>query len=247
MPPAGEPTGVGNSAYPPANAAEPSILFQDQRFVVLNKPAGLAVHAGSAGGPSVEDWFPLLSRRKDGPWLAHRLDTDTAGCLVVALRKAALLAAQAEFASGRARKTYWALVRGQPVGDHGTIDAPLIRRSTREGWHIAVDPNGQRASTDWRVMGRGRDTTWLELRPRTGRTHQIRVHCAAMGFPILGDDRYGGGSGALHLLARAIDLPLMPPLSALAEPPPHMRRALTACGWACETIGLATENDRKIS
>ena len=70
------------------------ILFQDPRFVVLNKPPGLAVHPGPRGGPSVEDCFPQLSRRKDGPWLAHRLDADTAGCLVVALRKAALIAAQ---------------------------------------------------------------------------------------------------------------------------------------------------------
>ena len=232
---------------PPANTAAPSILFQDQRFVVLDKPAGLAVHPGPAGGPSVEDWFPLLSRRKDGPWLAHRLDADTAGCLVIALRKAALLAAQAEFASGQARKTYWAVVGGRPLQDHCTIDAPLIRRGTRDGWHIAVDPAGQQAVTDWRILGRGTDTAWLELRPRTGRTHQIRVHCAAMGFPILGDDRYGGGPGALHLLARAIQLPLEPPLSAQAEPPSPMHRALTECGWTSETIGPATENDRKIS
>ena len=78
----------------------PPILFRDDRFVVLDKPPGLPVHAGPRGGPSVEDWFPFLSRRKDGPWLAHRLDADTSGCLVVALRRAALIAAQAEFAAG---------------------------------------------------------------------------------------------------------------------------------------------------
>jgi 23S rRNA-/tRNA-specific pseudouridylate synthase len=158
-----------------------------------------------------------------------------------------LLAAQAAFASGQARKTYWAVVRGHPGKDHGTIDAPLIRRNTRDGWHIAVDPAGQQAATDWRVLGCGIDTTWLELRPRTGRTHQIRVHCAATGCPIVGDHRYGGGAGALHLLARAIHLPLAPPLRAQAEPPPHMHRALLAAGWAHGSIGAATENDRKIS
>src|ERR1700679_538032 len=106
-------------------ASAPVILFLDQRFVVLDKPAGLAVHAGPSCGPSVEDWFPLLSRRKDGPWLAHRLDADTAGCLVIALRRAALLAAQAAFAAGTVRKTYWAIVSGQIAGDRGTITAPL--------------------------------------------------------------------------------------------------------------------------
>src|SRR5271168_2372735 len=88
---------------------DPEVLFRDARFVVLNKPAGLAVHAGPRGGPSVEEMFPALSRRRDGPWLAHRLDADTAGCLVVALTKTGLIAAQAEFAGGRAEKIYWAV------------------------------------------------------------------------------------------------------------------------------------------
>ena len=95
----------------------PPILFRDDRYVVLDKPPGLPVHPGPRGGPSVEDWFPLLSQRKSGPWLAHRLDADTSGCLLVALRRSALLAAQAEFAAGRVRKTYWAVVRGSPSAD----------------------------------------------------------------------------------------------------------------------------------
>ena len=114
----------------------PPILFRDDRYVVLDKPPGLPVHPGPRGGPSVEDWFPLLSQRKSGPWLAHRLDADTSGCLLVALRRSALLAAQAEFAAGRVRKTYWAVVRGGPSAEHGTIDVPLARRSTRDGWHM---------------------------------------------------------------------------------------------------------------
>lgn len=222
----------------------PAILFQDQRFVVIDKPAGLPVHPGPAGGPSVEDWFPLLSKRRDGPWLAHRLDADTAGCLVIALRKQALLEAQAAFAAGQARKVYWAVVRGDVAGAEGTIDRPLLRRTGPEGWRIVVDPRGQAAVTNWRVMGRAEGLTWLELRPRTGRTHQIRVHCTELGCPILGDARYGGGDGPMHLLARAIRLPLAPPVEAVAEPPDAMRRAFAACGWS---IGPATGNDRKIS
>jgi tRNA pseudouridine32 synthase/23S rRNA pseudouridine746 synthase len=210
---------------------DPIILFQDQRFVVLNKPAGLAVHAGPSGGPSVEDWFPLLSRRKDGPWLAHRLDASTSGCLVIALRRAALLAAQAAFASGAVRKVYWAVVAGKVEGDRGSVDAPLLRISDKAGWRMVTDVEGQHAVTDWRVLGRSEDLTWLELRPRTGRTHQIRVHCATLGTPILGDERYGTAGGGLHLLARAIYLPLDPPVDVTADPPVHMRGALEQCGF----------------
>jgi len=209
----------------------PTILFQDNRFVVLDKPAGLPVHPGPKGGPSVESIFPHLSRRLDGPWLVHRLDADTSGCLLIALRKAALLAAQAEFAAGRARKTYWAVVQGGPGAPAGTIDVPLLRKSSRAGWHMAIDPKGQRAMTHWRVLGRGPEITWLELLPRTGRTHQLRVHCAHAGFPILGDAVYGTGPGPLHLHARALELDLTPPIAVIAEPPRQIRPALLRCGW----------------
>lgn len=210
----------------------PSVLFRDQRFVVLDKPAGLPVHAGPSRGCSVEDWFPLLSRRKAGPWLAHRLDADTAGCLLIALLRAALIEAQGLFASGAVRKTYWAVVAGGVEQDQGSIAAPLRRVSDKSGWRMIVDPKaGQDAVTDWGVLGRGEGKTWLELHPSTGRTHQIRVHCASLGTPILGDERYGNAGGGLHLLARAIHLPLDPPVDATAAPPPHMLAALEQCGF----------------
>jgi tRNA pseudouridine32 synthase / 23S rRNA pseudouridine746 synthase len=207
------------------------ILFRDQRFVVLDKPAGLPVHPGPRGGPSVEDFFPLLSRRKDGPWLVHRLDTDTAGCLLVGLRRSALQASQAEFAAGRAHKTYWAVVRGVPAAASGTIDAPLLRLDTRGGWRMIIDNAGKSAVTDWRVLGRTDQSAWLELTPHTGRTHQVRVHCTALGFPVLGDPVYDGGTGPLQLLARGIALALDPPLAVIARVPAHMRTALRRCGW----------------
>ncbi len=214
------------------------ILFQSQHFVVLNKPAGLPVHPGPGGGASVEDSFPALSRRKDGPWLAHRLDADTAGCLVVALRKQALLAAQAAFAAGSARKTYWAVVHGMPDTTSGEVANRLQKRSTPAGWRMAAGPDGVPARTGWRLMGQaGGRLAWLELQPWTGRTHQIRVHCAVLGHPIVGDPVYGRGDGPMQLLARAIALPLTPPIAATAPAPPHMRPALLACGWRGDDSG----------
>jgi tRNA pseudouridine32 synthase/23S rRNA pseudouridine746 synthase len=213
-----------------ARSRQPSsfvCLLKTQNFVVIDKPSGLPVHPGPSGGLSVEDFFPQLSRRRDGPWLAHRLDTDTSGCLVIALRRAALHAAQAEFAAGRAEKVYWAIVDGVPSANEGVIEAALAKHSTREaGWRMVVDPGGQAAVTAWRVLGRGAGKSWLELRPRTGRTHQIRAHCAHLGHPLLGDPIYGSGQGRLQLLARSIVLHLEPRLAAIAAPPTDMRSHL---------------------
>ena len=220
----------------PRNAAmvsgNPTILFQDHRFIVLNKPPGLAVHPGPSGGSSVEDWFPHLSRRKDGPWLAHRLDADTSGCLVIALRRAGLLAAQAAFASGNVHKTYWAVVSGHLDAETGTVRASLRRIAGPRGWRMIVDhQTGQPAITEWHVRGRSSSATWLELNPKTGRTHQIRIHCATLGTPIIGDERYGAVPGRLHLLARGIHLPLDPPVNVIAPAPLHMLANLEACGF----------------
>ena len=96
---------------------------------------------------------------------------------------------------------------------------------------MAVDPGGKTAVTDWRVLGRSGDLAWLELSPRTGRTHQVRVHCATLGCPVLGDTIYGGGAGRLHLLARAIVLDLDPVIAATAPAPEHMRVSLLRCGY----------------
>ena len=123
-------------------------------------------------------------------------------------------------------------MHGTPAAREGVIDAPLLKRSTRaDGWRMVVDPVGDLAVTEWRVLGRDAGKTWLELCPRTGRTHQIRVHCAHLGHPLLGDPVYGDGQGQLQLLARSLRLPLDPIVAAMAEPPPHMLaelRAMTA-------------------
>ncbi|QHC35007.1 RluA family pseudouridine synthase [Komagataeibacter xylinus] len=228
-----------------------TVLYRDNRFVVLDKPPGLPVHPGRKGGPSVEDWFPLLSRHRNGPWLAHRLDQDTAGCLVVALRKQALVAAQACFASGQARKTYWAIVHGTPAGLSGVVAAPLGRVEEAGQWRM--QPNVQDAPparTRWRVLGQGRDAagepiSWLELVLETGRTHQARAHCALIGCPIRGDERYGAPTaGALHLMSRGINLPLDPPVRATAPPPDHMRRLMAEAGWVVPPANVEKETAR---
>jgi tRNA pseudouridine32 synthase/23S rRNA pseudouridine746 synthase len=211
----------------------PAILFRDSRFIVVDKPAGLPAHPGRHGGPSVEDWFATWApTAKNGPWLAHRLDQDTAGCLVIALKKSALLEAQVMFGEGRAKKTYWAVVRGVPHHDSGVIDLALAKVTVANQWKIAPNLDGPPAVTAWRRLGIGPDCSWLELQPRTGRTHQIRAHCAAIGHPVIGDAVYGGGDGPLQLLARRIELPLDPPLIAQAPIPAHMRETLAACGHA---------------
>ena len=148
-----------------------------------------------------------------------------------ALQKLGLL-----FKQGRIDKTYWAVVEGEPADASGTIDLALGRRDATRGWWMKVDPAGQEAVTDWRVIGRGEGRSWLELKPRTGRTHQIRVHCAALGWPLLGDGIYGAryAAGTLHLLARRVAVPLSAgklPIVVEAPPPPHMLDALAALGY----------------
>jgi 23S rRNA-/tRNA-specific pseudouridylate synthase len=214
---------------------EARILHLGPEVLVLDKPAGLPVSARS--GESLEAWLPALrlGKRRD-PQPAHRLDADTAGCLALGRTAPMLARLNALFAERRAGKLYWAVVRGGPAGESGRLEAPLRKvSSAARGWRMEVHPTGEPARTAWRVIGRaggrGDGLAWLELRPETGRTHQLRVHCAHLGCPILGDAMYGGGeAGGLHLLARALSLPLDPPLQVEAAVPPHMQAALAACG-----------------
>lgn len=218
-------------APPPDLAAR--ILALTDSVLILDKPAGLPVHAARAGTRSVSDWLPLLrlGKRRD-PQPAHRLDADTCGCLVLGRTKPALAALGAAFAGRMVEKRYWAAVRGGPMQDAGAIDLPLLKTSTAAtGWRMRADPAGQAARTTWRVLARGPATTLLELTPETGRTHQLRVHCAASGWPILGDPLYGarGDAGPLHLLARFV---AVPGASATAPVPDPLAPGFRAAGWA---------------
>lgn len=215
----------------------PPILHRDEAVLVIDKPAGVPTHRGPRARASVEDWLEAWRfGKRHRPEPAHRLDADTAGCLVLGRTKPALAALGRAFAEGRVGKTYWAVVTGGPDASHGVIDLPLAKTSTRAGgWRMRADPQGQAAATEWRVLGRGAGTAWLALMPRTGRTHQLRVHSAALGFPILGDALYGTAAPAgLQLLARSLTIPGWEGREAVtvtAPVPPHMRAALAACGW----------------
>ena len=216
-----------------------SLLYRDGLMLVLNKPAGLPVHRGTKGGENLEAGFDALRfGLPRPPALAHRLDRDTSGCLVLGRHRKALARLGLLFKQGRIGKTYWAVVEGGPVLDEGLIDLPLGRLDATRGWWMKVDPAGLPAQTRWRVMGRAGPRCWLALSPLTGRTHQLRVHCAAMGWPILGDPIYAEARGTdepLHLHARAVVVPLSPnrePIGVEAPPPAHMIEALAACGMS---------------
>ncbi len=132
------------------------------------------------------------------------------------------------------------MVDGAPASDEGHVELALRKLTSRAGWRMVADASGLAAVTDYRVLGRGNGLAWLELKPRTGRTHQIRVHCAALGCPVHGDPVYGRTAGQpLHLHARAVTVPLYPnrePITAIAPVPAHMRAALAACGFTEATV-----------
>jgi tRNA pseudouridine32 synthase/23S rRNA pseudouridine746 synthase len=233
-------------AVPFASDLAARLLYRDGMMLVLDKPAGAPVHRGPKGGPCLEDHFGSLrfGLPRD-PALAHRLDRDTSGCLILGRHRKALEQLGRLFKQGRIGKTYWAVVRGEPREDAGLIDLPLGRLDQARGWWMKVDPLGAPSQTRWRVLGRGLDPdhgplAWMGFEPLTGRTHQLRVHSAAMGWPILGDPIYGyGGDGqaVLQLLARSVCVPQKEgraPVSVTAEPPAHMRGRLARCGWAPE-------------
>jgi tRNA pseudouridine32 synthase / 23S rRNA pseudouridine746 synthase len=288
------------------------LLYRDGLMLVIDKPAGYAVHRGPQGGRGaeiLEDYFGALRfGLPRAPALAHRLDRDTSGCLVLGRHRKALETLGKLFKGGRVGKTYWAVVEGGPAEDAGRIELPLARRDESRGWWMKVDPQGQPSVTKWKVLGRAvvaagtesnlaiagattsplplagegqgggmhqdsrepfplptpppqagegadrvsrtasnlsQQLTWLALEPLTGRTHQLRVHCAAQGWPIVGDSIYGTaprvGGPPLHLHAREVVVPLYKnrePIAVMAPVPLHMQDLLQACGWQGEVYRL---------
>jgi RluA family pseudouridine synthase len=215
------------------------VLYRDGSILVIDKPAGLAVHAGPSTAESLERYLDALRFGiRDTPRLVHRLDRDTSGCLVLARHARGASKLGRLFSSGAVKKTYWAIVAGAPPAREGTIDRPLKKITRKDGWRMAPDAAGQRAVTHYRVLGSSGGLAWLELAPETGRTHQLRVHCAAEGFPVVGDPVYGREPSPrlpLHLHARSVTIPLggeRGNVTVTAEPPAHMIAMLRLCGCA---------------
>ena len=198
-----------------------SILHRDTHVIVIDKPAGMAVHPGPKTPDSLEDFLPDLAFGNQRlPVLAHRLDRDTSGCLLIARHPKSIRRVSQLFEAGKVTKVYWAVLESLPEADSGTIDAPLHKISSAEaGWRMVIDKRGKRAVTHWQVIDRA--ARLVEFRPETGRTHQLRVHAASIGHAILGDPVYGEGKGPMRLHARTLKLPYdeAAPLSVTAALP----------------------------
>jgi 23S rRNA pseudouridine955/2504/2580 synthase len=223
-----------------------AVIYRDDWAIVVNKPAGLAVQGGTNTDRHVDALLDgLRFGSAERPRLVHRLDKDTSGVLLIARNPAAASFFTRAFREKSTRKIYWAIVVGLPEMRQGRIDLGLAKIGGRGRERVhADDAEGKTAITYYRVIDHaGATASWLALLPVTGRTHQLRAHCAALGTPILGDGKYGGaaahlagGAAAhrLHLHARSLEIPHPNGgiLRATAPLPPHLRRTWEFFGFA---------------
>ena len=223
------------------------VIHRDDAAIVLNKPAGLATQGGTKTENHVDGLLDALCFGLDNrPKLVHRLDKDTSGALLVARTSRAAGHFAKAFSSRTARKVYWALVVGVPAIEDGFIDLPIGKQPGSGGEKMHVDEkDGASARTRYRIVERAGNTcAWVELQPYTGRTHQLRVHMAAIGHPIVGDGKYGGKeafltgtiSRKMHLHARRIriDHPKGEQIDMRADLPPHMKDSFADLGFEIE-------------
>jgi 23S rRNA pseudouridine955/2504/2580 synthase len=232
------------------------VLHRDEAVIVIDKPSGLAVQGGTGTTRHLDAMLDALRfGHAERPRLVHRLDKDTSGVLVLGRSAKATASLAAAFKGKEAAKLYWAVVVGVPRPASGRIDLALMKRPGRGGERVVATSEGKRAITHYRVVDKAaRRAAWLALEPLTGRTHQLRAHCAALGTPILGDGKYGGAdafiqglgvSRKLHLHARALRLPHPDGglLEVSAPLPPHMAATWRLLGFdpADPAAGFASD------
>lgn len=226
------------------------VIHRDEHAIVLNKPAGLAVQGGSNTTRHVDGMLDgLRFDAAERPRLVHRLDKDTSGVLLIARSAVAAAFFTRAFRAKATRKTYWAIVAGLPKLRQGKIDLSLTKgmlHGAKGRERVHADDDGKDAITYYSVIDSAGDrASWLALLPLTGRTHQLRAHCAAIGTPILGDGKYGGaaahalgGNAArqMHLHARELEIPHPAgfTLKVTAPLPPHMKRMWAFFGFAAD-------------
>ncbi len=180
------------SSRPAARPIEYPIVYEDPSILVINKPSGIAVHGGSGVSQGVIEALRAARPEAKVLELVHRLDRDTSGLLVVAKKRGALTEFHRMLRDGEVEKIYVAVVKGAPAGKHFDIREPLHKYVNAKGERrVAVKEGGQEAVTRVKVLGSSGGLSFLQLRLMTGRTHQIRVHLAHSGYPVLGDDKYG--------------------------------------------------------
>lgn len=230
------------------------IAYEDDTMLIVDKPAGLVVHpsAGHATGTLVHALLGRAAERGEAlgsiagvgrPGIVHRLDKETSGLLMVAKTDAAQASLMQQFGERTIEKEYLALVRGAAPAPRGRIEAP-VGRDPRDRQRMAVVAGGREAVTDYEALASGSGYTLLLLRPRTGRTHQLRAHLAFLGLPIAGDMRYGGGVGPgglgrqfLHAAGLTVRRPVDGrPMRAWSELPPELTGALAACGIVSDRL-----------
>jgi len=234
------------------------LIYDDPKVFVFNKPAGLAVQGGSGVSRSVDHMLEAWRNRQgEKPRLVHRLDRDTSGVLVVARTRLAAMKLAEAFRERETKKTYWALVKGVPKKREDKISTWLVKEPTPDGDRMRVAKHGEEgadhAVSYYRVVEQaGQTLSWLEMEPYTGRTHQLRVHAAHIGCPIIGDPKYfeadtnwdfpGGMQNRLHLLARRIIIPHPEKgvIDVTAPMPPHMRQSWNLLGFDEASAGEET-------